>query len=215
MNDTRKAILNRLNHYQLKYSGIESDAKAKQTDWGLEEKVKRFTARMQAVQAEVHEASLETWPEVLQEICHAKAINNLLASPSTRWGKEIYADAKRFPSLKRFQQPVEAWKTDFFNTIEAAVTGSAGGIAETGSLILCPDMQEPRTLSLVPPIHIALLEKKRIYNTLSEAIHQQNWVQTGMPTNVILISGPSKSADIEQTMTYGVHGPKELIILLV
>jgi L-lactate dehydrogenase complex protein LldG len=43
----------------------------------------------------------------------------------------------------------------------------------------------------------------------------QGWVQNGMPTNTLLISGPSKSADIEQTLAYGVHGPKELVVILV
>ena len=42
----------------------------------------------------------------------------------------------------------------------------------------------------------------------------QNW-SSGMPTNALLISGPSKTADIEQTLAYGVHGPKELIVLMI
>ena len=42
----------------------------------------------------------------------------------------------------------------------------------------------------------------------------QNWA-AGMPTNALLISGPSKTADIEQTLAYGVHGPKELIVLII
>ena len=47
-----------------------------------------------------------------------------------------------------------------------------------------------------------------------EAVRTQNWTG-GLPTNALLVSGPSKSADIEQTLAYGVHGPKELIVLLV
>ncbi|WP_278366532.1 LUD domain-containing protein, partial [Marinobacter salarius] len=42
----------------------------------------------------------------------------------------------------------------------------------------------------------------------------QNWA-AGMPTNALLVSGPSKTADIEQTLAYGVHGPKELIVLVI
>ncbi|MCW8891142.1 MAG: lactate utilization protein, partial [Sedimenticola sp.] len=47
-----------------------------------------------------------------------------------------------------------------------------------------------------------------------DAIANEKW-QEGMPTNALLISGPSKSADIEQTLAYGVHGPVELIVLLI
>ena len=45
-------------------------------------------------------------------------------------------------------------------------------------------------------------------------VRHQNWA-SGMPTNALLVSGPSKTADIEQTLAYGVHGPKELIILVI
>ena len=69
-------------------------------------------------------------------------------------------------------------------------------------------------MSLVPPIHFALLEKKSLYSTFSEAIGNMDWASR-MPTNVLLISGPSKSADIEQTLAYGVHGPKELIVIII
>ena len=67
----------------------------------------------------------------------------------------------------------------------------------------------------VPPVHIALLEADKLYTTFAEAVQAQGWVQTGMPTNALLISGPSKSADIEQTLAYGVHGPKELVVILI
>ena len=69
-------------------------------------------------------------------------------------------------------------------------------------------------MSLVPPIHIAVLEASGLYSTFHEAMHEQNWA-SGMPTNALLVSGPSKTADIEQTLAYGVHGPKELIVLVV
>ena len=112
-------------------------------------------------------------------------------------------------------QPIETWKHDLFNQVEAAFTSTFGGIAETGSLILMPNSDEPRLMSLVPPIHIALLDTSKLYSTFAEAMQTQGWVQHGMPTNALLISGPSKSADIEQTLAYGVHGPKELVVILV
>jgi L-lactate dehydrogenase complex protein LldG len=64
-------------------------------------------------------------------------------------------------------------------------------------------------MSLVPPLHIVLLKAEQIVGTFSELIKKQNWA-TNMPSNALLISGPSKSADIEQVLAYGVHGPKSL-----
>jgi L-lactate dehydrogenase complex protein LldG len=89
-----------------------------------------------------------------------------------------------------------------------------GGIAESGALILWPDKKEPRSMSLVPPIHITVLEADKIFNTLGEVMQTQNWPEK-MPTNAVLISGPSKTADIELILAFGVHGPKELIVLIL
>ena len=68
-------------------------------------------------------------------------------------------------------------------------------------------------MSLVPPVHIVLLDASKIYNTFFEAQQAEGWAN-GLPTNSLLISGPSKTADIQQTLAYGAHGPKELVVLI-
>ena len=89
-----------------------------------------------------------------------------------------------------------------------------GAIAETGAIILWPTEKEPRLMSLVPPIHIAVVKADKIFNSFCDVIQAENWPQK-MPTNVLLISGPSKTADIELVLAFGVHGPKELIVLIL
>jgi L-lactate dehydrogenase complex protein LldG len=98
--------------------------------------------------------------------------------------------------------------------VDAGITSVAGAIAETGALILWPSEKEPRLMSIVPPIHIAVLQADTIHSTLSEVMQKENWPGK-MPTNIVLVSGPSKTADIEMTLAFGVHGPKELIVLIL
>lgn len=184
-------------------------------EWDTAERIRRFTERMTAVRAEVHQATAATWLDVLATVCADKGLTNLLIAPQTALGSQIQAQAARFPALKTYEQPIEAWKSELFYGIDAAFTSTHGGIAETGTLIVMPSVDEPRLMSLVPPVHIALLDSRQLYTTFAEAMHAQAWVQNGMPTNALLISGPSKSADIEQTLAYGVHGPKELVVIIV
>ena len=117
------------------------------------------------------------------------------------------------PELIDYKDPIEKSK-DLLFEIDAAITTTRGGIADTGSLILWPTPEEPRLMSLVPPIHIAVLNSSQIYSTFREAMISENWVSE-MPTNALLISGPSKTADIEQTLVYGIHGCKELVVILL
>ena len=69
-------------------------------------------------------------------------------------------------------------------------------------------------MSRVPPVHIALFDASCLYENFYQAISQEGWAN-GLPTNSLLISGPSKTADIQQTLAYGAHGPKELIVLVI
>jgi L-lactate dehydrogenase complex protein LldG len=75
-----------------------------------------------------------------------------------------------------------------------------------------PDKQEPRLMSLIQPVHIAVLKSAKIHDTLAAAMKKEGWGEK-MPTNLLLISGPSKTADIELTLAFGLHGPKDLIVL--
>ncbi|HPQ94476.1 MAG: lactate utilization protein [Thiothrix sp.] len=215
MNKARDNILQRLRAQERPPGSFPGRDFLSRHDWPAAECLQRFTERLQAVRAEVHHSSPEGWLELLVQLCRDKNLNNLLLSPQTRWGQAIYAQAGRFPKLQAYEHPIEDWKPAMFHGIDASLTGTLGGIAETGSLILWPDAEEPRQMSLVPPVHFALLEAGRIYSTFAEAIARQDWVTKGMPTNALLISGPSKSADIAQVLAYGVHGPKELVVLVV
>jgi L-lactate dehydrogenase complex protein LldG len=53
-----------------------------------------------------------------------------------------------------------------------------------------------------------------VFDNLHQAMHRQGWAG-GLPTNALLVSGPSKTADIQQTLAYGAHGPKELLVLIL
>jgi L-lactate dehydrogenase complex protein LldG len=97
---------------------------------------------------------------------------------------------------------------------EVGITGADAGIAATGSLVLLSGPGRPRQASLLPPVHIALLARSRIVRSV-EAWFDGHADAIGEAANVTLISGPSRSGDIEMVVTLGVHGPGELHIVLI
>ena len=170
---------------------------------------------LEAVHAEVHRTSKALWPALLADLLQKKQLKNLLVSPESKTGKQVFssADINAITTLVPLNTPIEQHKDMLFHQIEAAITGSHAGIAETGTIVAWPDIHESRSMSLVPPVHFIVVEAKRIHNSFGELLEKESW-QAQMPTNILLISGPSKTADIQQTLAYGAHGPKELIVLL-
>lgn len=181
------------------------------------EKIDRLKQHLELVKSEVHLAGKKEWLTVLAEIMKQKRISNFLLSTETAIGRKIADHAFRadqdFPELLPVTDHQEGFK-DLLFEVDAAITTSKGGIAETGAVILWPDQKEPRLMSLIPPIHIVILEADNIYDSFTRAMAEGNWAQQ-MPTNAVLISGPSKTADIEMVLTYGVHGPKEFIVIIL
>jgi L-lactate dehydrogenase complex protein LldG len=101
---------------------------------------------------------------------------------------------------------------------DAGLTGARAGIAATGSLVLVGGPGRARLVSLLPPVHVAVLAASALVEGLREgaALLGETVAAGGEgPSGVVLVTGPSRTADIELTLTRGVHGPGELHILLV
>ncbi len=175
-----------------------------------------FQERMEAVRTEVHRVPRNDWTAALARIVEEKQIQSLLYGPGTRLAAELESawpeSGPPAPRLRAYDAAVECFKKELFE-IDAGITTTRGAIADTGALILWPTEQEPRLISLVPPVHIAVLDAENIYPSFAGAMAQQQWSR-GMPTNALLVSGPSKTADIEFTLVFGVHGPEELVVIV-
>jgi L-lactate dehydrogenase complex protein LldG len=95
------------------------------------------------------------------------------------------------------------------------ITGAFCAIAETGTLMTVSGPRTPATASLLPETHIAIVPASRIVRGMEEA-WQLLRAELGQPPRAVsFISGPSRTADIEQTVTLGAHGPYRVHILLV
>ncbi|MFZ1828517.1 MAG: lactate utilization protein C [Candidatus Competibacteraceae bacterium] len=178
------------------------------------DKVARLKRLMENMHAEVVVTDRQHWTTALKEAVRKRGLNGLLYAPGTTLGATLETGWESdLPPLVGYTQEVEQSKERLF-TIDAGITSTQGGLADVGALILWPDATEPRLMSLAPAVHIAVLDAANIHGSLAEAIRRERWVE-GMPTNALLISGPSKTADIELVLTFGVHGPKELIVLIL
>lgn len=101
--------------------------------------------------------------------------------------------------------------------LSIGLTGADAALADTGTLVLRSGPGRPRLASLSVTTHIAVLTIDRVHASLGAWLRLEpqaaQWMR--MASNVTLISGPSRTADIEMTLTVGVHGPRELLVVLV
>jgi len=95
------------------------------------------------------------------------------------------------------------------------ITGVFCAIAETGTLVVLAGAETPTATTLLPDTHIAVLPAERIVPGMEEAFALIARERGGMPRAVNLISGPSRTGDIEQTIVLGAHGPYRVHIIVV
>jgi L-lactate dehydrogenase complex protein LldG len=118
-------------------------------------------------------------------------------------------DIARDPSMRR-----EQWRN--LENVRVGITGALGGLADTGSIIVASGRQRARAASLLPETHIALLPPDRLYATMPAFFAASSAQElTENSSNLVFITGPSRTADIEMIITRGVHGPKRLCIVLL
>lgn len=164
-----------------------------------------FRARLEAQFATTdHVASAAALPEAIRRYLQAAALPaQMVAAPALA---DAFAHADSAGLTLRYGAPGD---TDRVGLARAAL-----GIAETGSLVFvsAPDM--PVSLCYVPEVQIALIRAADIAGPLEAAWRLQRRLGDDPPRSLCFVSGPSRTADIEQTMFLGAHGPAKLHVII-
>jgi L-lactate dehydrogenase complex protein LldG len=171
----------------------------------------QFRQALTAVKGEVliaktWEEALDHLSELLREIETQSALiddHPVLAGlePSVRWPDiDWHVVGHSDGDLRQFAA-----------TAGVGISGADAALAETGTVVVSSGPGRSRLTSLMPPVHIALVPASCLTSDLFTWMAEQ---KPPLPASITLISGPSKTADIEQTMAVGVHGPGRFIALL-
>ena len=188
--------------------------------------LQRFRAEFERVGGVFHRARPADVPALLARICRERDARSVVtwedaelgidaASALAAAGMDVHAMPRAVPAAPGRQR-----LRDVIAHADVGVTGVDLAIAETGTLVLRSAAGRPRSTSLLPPCHVALFERGALVETLAqvcialEAWHEGPAADTeGAVIN--FITGPSRTADIELTLTRGVHGPKEVHAIFV
>ncbi len=185
---------------------------------GRKERVEQLRSLLVAAHAEVIVSSPGAWPHLLAARLAALGIKRMVLNEDTAEARQL-AVVLRDPSLSAlsllpFDRPLETWKQELFDSVDAGFTVANSAIAASGTLVFKSSPELPRSLSLVPPLHVALVRAETIHAHLFAAALDEHWAEA-MPTNLVMVSGPSKTSDIQQTLAYGAHGPKQMLVVIV
>lgn len=172
-----------------------------------EDLVASFTRAATAVNAEVHRVHGPTVPEDL--------LGELVARHGVRRAVRTTESAVDPVAAELARMGVDVMPLSIDNAADAdlGLTSATYGIAATGSLVVEADVAGGRSASLLPPTHLCVLPVSRLVATTDPVLRDLG--RPGrLPSNVVLITGPSRSGDIEQIITLGVHGPTVVHIVL-
>jgi L-lactate dehydrogenase complex protein LldG len=150
----------------------------------------------------------------------AQVLNRILAELESSLQKSPRIALSDAPLLSRLAGGMEVGEittspsADDLFTYDVGITTAQAAIAETGTLVLESDQERHRLVSLLPPVHIAVVNAADVCATLGEALRLVRRNGSEMSRAITFITGPSRTADIELTLTIGVHGPKELYVIV-
>jgi L-lactate dehydrogenase complex protein LldG len=195
------------------------------TKWSAEfSLLEQFTAEATAVGANVSTVpSRELIAGRVIEICRRAAAtqvaisgSELLTQCSLKWHLEQNGFATTHVSSYEGRKKEEL--VTHLATRQVGITSVAHAIAETGTVALTSDEDQALLVSLLPPIHIAVIRNSQIKQSLSAVLDdlaRDSIGRTDPCRSATFITGPSRTADVELTLTIGVHGPKELHLIIL
>jgi L-lactate dehydrogenase complex protein LldG len=182
----------------------------------------QFTQELTALAGEVHQPKndADAIAIILNEI-RASGVMQALAWHASELPLRGLSEALQVAGVQLRDEHLSAdgeTRKAQLQTLDAPLVGitrAQGGLADTGSVALISAPTRPRAASLLPLLHIVLLPMSRLYADMASfvAAHSRETLLSG--SNLIYITGPSRTADIEMTLTRGVHGPKRICVILL
>ena len=129
--------------------------------------------------------------------------------------KAFVWDDKLIPFFNQLHFPISTTDEDFINC-DLGITSCEALIARTGSLMISSNTASGRRLSVYPPVHVVVAYTSQIVPEIKDGFDtiKQKFGHLS-PSLISMITGPSRTADIEKTLVLGAHGPKELILFLI
>jgi L-lactate dehydrogenase complex protein LldG len=168
-----------------------------------------FASEVEAIGGKFTLCSLKDTAKIVLDVLRSKGIDQLLAWEAPNVSMQLL-DKLSAEGIQIIHPTADTLETS--SKVLAGLTGASAGIADTGSLLLLGGSGRPMTASLLPQIHIALLDEEDIFENLDEVLGQIDIMQA---PSAVLVTGPSRTADIEMTLTIGVHGPGELHVICI
>jgi len=192
------------------------------------ETLEAFRREFEGVAGVFHRtASIDVVPAIVARIAHDRQAREVVTWHSAALGADLAPalgacglDVHPMPAA----EPSGGAERERLRTLAAradlGLTGVDLAIAETGTLVLVSGAGRPRSTSLLPPCHIAVFDRTALVESLRQAgVFLEAWHRDGRPpaggSAINFITGPSRTADIELTLTRGVHGPKEVHAIFV
>ena len=179
--------------------------------------VTRFRVNAQAVNTVVHgPVSRHGVPRSVSAIAAGHGAKSFVAwdvLPAAGVTASLVAEGmKRVDHTVPVNDDRKAWNSEFHD-LDVGITGADAGLAESGTVVLSHGPGKPRLASLFPEIHIAILEVESMAPTLAHWA-AANPAAVADTTNLVLVTGPSRTGDIEQQLNLGVHGPRHVHVVL-
>jgi L-lactate dehydrogenase complex protein LldG len=143
--------------------------------------------------------------------------NSIRLLIKSRGFENIYAWEKELePLLLKSKISFKQDDVDFLNA-NVGITTCEYLIARTGSMILSSKSASGRRLGIYPPVHIVIANTSQIVDDIRDGLSSMKakYKETGLPSMISMVTGPSRTSDIEKTLVMGAHGPKELILFLI
>ncbi|EAJ5672392.1 lactate utilization protein C [Campylobacter coli] len=151
----------------------------------------------------VENATKETLEEKINEIITKYNYKKMI------YGTDLGLDLNKIQAEEKicFDKEIENLRYEVFYS-DFSIVHARAGVSSHGVALIPSSKGQPRMLSLAPKLCIVLLKKEDIVKSLSEALNLVKKENEILPTNILFIAGPSRTADIELITVFGVHGPQ-------